>query len=240
MNKKIQFDPKESFVLGLIKSPSSATKNIPEWFKKDTLFSNGENNIVSAFKNNSFGTYKLCIPIVDALTSGYIITLSAAVLVTNDSPVAGEYIPKINWNVDWSPLDVKPNSALLNHPVPTAHNNTFFRWITYWGIKTPKNYSLLVTHPHNRYDLPFTTMTAIIDTDKHPNSLEIAFFIKDNFEGLIDEGTPIAQILPFKRESWESKELKYSEKTKNYSLNSSKIDFIRTYKNRFWSKKVYR
>ena len=66
----------------------------------------------------------------------------------------------------------------------------------------------------------------------------IPFFIRENFHGFIEAGTPIAQILPFSRESWESD---YSIKEKeNYGIEQIKKFYERGYKKLFWSKKNYK
>jgi len=241
INNKVQivrFEPTENFVPTLIECPKSATNSVPEWYIKDPKFTTGKGKELDGLKAGGMGTYKACTPLVDSITSGYIIKLSAAVLVTNVS--SNSYIPNIQWGVHWYPLEKKPSEALASYPTPKGHFNEFFRWITYWGIRTPNGYSSLITHPHHRYDLPFTTISGIVDTDKHPNSLELPFFIHEGFEGIIEAGTPIAQILPFKRESWDSEQLEFENKYKYNSMSATKLDFIRTYKNRYWSKKSYR
>jgi hypothetical protein len=55
----------------------------------------------------------------------------------------------------------------------------------------------------NRYDLPFYTMSGIVDSDNWGLPVFIGFFLKRNFQGVIPKGTPIMQIVPFKRDSWE-------------------------------------
>ena len=44
----------------------------------------------------------------------------------------------------------------------------------------------------------------MVDTDKYPIPVHFPFLLKKNFEGLIKQGTPIIQVIPFKRESWKS------------------------------------
>jgi hypothetical protein len=64
------------------------------------------------------------------------------------------------------------------------------------------------------------------------------FFIRDGFEGEIPVGTPIAQVFPIKRDSWQS-----SEHLKTYDYNTFDVvkqSFERGYKKLWWSKKVYR
>lgn len=66
-------------------------------------------------------------------------------------------------------------------------------------------------------------------------------YVKDGFSGIVEAGTPIAQIIPFKRESWESRrggtEL-LLEKEETFKLITSK--FTGGYKKFLWSRKEYR
>jgi hypothetical protein len=61
----------------------------------------------------------------------------------------------------------------------------------------------LITHPINRYDLPFTSVSGLADYDVYPLPGNVSFHIKEGFEGTIPAGTPIMQIIPIKREDWE-------------------------------------
>jgi hypothetical protein len=47
-------------------------------------------------------------------------------------------------------------------------------------------------------------MSAIVDSDKFYGSGNIPFFLKADFEGTIEKGTPIAQLIPIKRKSWKA------------------------------------
>jgi hypothetical protein len=43
----------------------------------------------------------------------------------------------------------------------------------------------------------------VVDTDKYFAPINFPFVLNDySFEGLIPAGTPMAQVIPFKRESW--------------------------------------
>jgi hypothetical protein len=72
----------------------------------------------------------------------------------------------------------------------------------YWGIQPPKGYGALLTHPINRYDLPFSTTSGYVDFDEYPLPGNVSFHVKDNFEGVIPAGTPLMSIIPIKREAW--------------------------------------
>ncbi len=60
------------------------------------------------------------------------------------------------------------------------------------------------THPINRDDLPFTTLTGLVDVDLY--SLAFVHFPArwrdPAFNGTLAKGTPVAQCLPIRRESW--------------------------------------
>ena len=61
------------------------------------------------------------------------------------------------------------------------------------------------------------------------------------FEGIIPKGTPIAQVIPFKRQEWSIKygsEKEFKEMLKQKSKLFSK--FFDKYKSMFWDKKHYK
>lgn len=238
-NKKtIIFQESSLVAKHFVDKPVPASNKMPKWYKNEKLYSHGNNNIVDHAKYNSHGTYKLCVPLVDSMSSGYTIELSATIVITN-SGSSENYIPKVNWNVDWNVCDTLDSEALQKYPIPYQHHNQCFRWYTEWIIKTPKNYSLWVTHPSHRYDLPFTTINGFVDSDRHYNRLILPFFIQNGFEGIIERGTPIAQIIPIKRDNWVSKKQKAKDDSYFITTNNVKIDYERGYKKLFWSKKRY-
>lgn len=205
---------------------------IPKWFKEIKAFPTGyPPKDVSSFRR----TVKTCIPFLDALTSGYLITTSYDIVVTqeNGSPV-------LSWPEGGSLVEVRDNKYNEAVPVPVGHSPVQFIWKIPVSTKVPKEYSILFTHPFNRFDLPFTSLSGIVDGDyaligegKYP------FFIKEGFEGLIPQGTPIVQCLPFKNESWKSvkdESLRAESRLMNMRASSILTGF---YKKTFWQKKYY-
>jgi hypothetical protein len=73
-----------------------------------------------------------------------------------------------------------------------------------WTIEAPEGYALLFTHPANRFDLPFTTLTGLVDCDRyHDNWIHFPAHWHDlDFTGVLVKGTPVAQCIPVKREEW--------------------------------------
>jgi hypothetical protein len=236
--KKISFSPATKNAKFLYNIPKPSIRSIPDWYKKQKLFSNEQNDILVSRKNNSLGTYKLCLPFIDSLTSGYMIKLEADILVKNMS-TDNSYAPHIEWDVTEPMLDFQNSAVIGNYPVPIGYSKNLFRWYHDWIIKTPKNYSIWITHPSHRHDLPFFTINGFVDTDKFQSHLLMPFFIKDGFEGIIEKGTPIAQIIPIKRNIWLSVKKRYKEKNAYIILNNVRSKILRGYKKMYWSKKEY-
>jgi hypothetical protein len=240
--KKILFTPIDKAVDSVLSIPKPSANHVPEWYKNQKLFSNVTNNFIDAYKlPDFFGTYKACVPFVDTLTSGYTITLDSDVIFTNGTNRG--YLPKPSWMGPIPPLDNPDNNKIRsigNYPVPVGYTPILFRWFSRWIINTPKDYSLLIMHPSHRHDLPFFTINGLVDTDKHENPLNFPFFIKTGFEGIIEKGTPIAQIIPIKRDSWESEKGVYDENTNRNSFYKLKRYAVRSYRQQWWTKKSYR
>jgi hypothetical protein len=56
----------------------------------------------------------------------------------------------------------------------------------------------------NRFDLPFTTLTGLVDCDRYQDSW-IHFPARwndPNFSGVLPKGTPVAHCVPVKRGDW--------------------------------------
>ena len=80
--KKIKFRPMSEDTAKL-DPPTPARSSVPEWYKKAKRFRSGQMEIL----NDNGGLnkdIKLCIPFLDALTSGYMLTMPTDLLVKRD------------------------------------------------------------------------------------------------------------------------------------------------------------
>jgi hypothetical protein len=118
-----------------------------------------------------------------------------------------------------------------------------YTWHPAWMPELPAGYSCLITHPFNRNELPFQIFTGIVDSDTFFTSEQmsnIPFLLKENFSGLIKKGTPMYQIIPFKRESWESKDNKHDPK-RQLSMTQKVRQFMwGGYKKLHWKQKEFK
>lgn len=246
--KTIQFVAQNEETFKLEEAPKPAKMLTPTWFKEAPKWQSKSkrlNKTIDYIRTISFrneeqvdNTYKMCVPLLDTMTSGYMITLPATLIVGLDIGEDYKSLPILTPSAGWELYDTVSTQAKNNFPAPVGHYETIFRWKNNWKIVTPKGYSVLITHPHQRYDLPFTTMNGFIDTDNHINSIYLPFFLKENFEGVIPMGTPIAQIIPIKRDTWRS-EIKLIPRAAGLGLKQIKQSFDRYYKTFIWQKKEY-
>jgi hypothetical protein len=211
--------------------PTPAIKCIPDWYKKMDEYKNNKKEINDQGGNS---TIKKCIPVWDALTAGYIFYTQVDVYVKeiNESP----YYTWANEGV----IDFHDPIQADKHP--TANGNPFPKWISPYGIKTEPGYSCLFIQPMHRENKFFTIMPGIVDTDVYTNNVHFPFTLNDvKFEGLIPAGTPMVQIIPFKRDSFElkfggAKELKDMRLVQGRLLSK----YFNRYKTMFWHRKEYK
>jgi hypothetical protein len=223
----------------IISHPISSTKTIPSWYK--TMPERVDNSKKSGIsKKNKFAsnsTMKHCSPFLDALTFGYTYTLPIDVEFSKDE----NNNIKINWRNDY-PF-ITEHSKDQHPKLPPAHEEMDFvlKWSFPFVIETPPGYSCLFTHPLNRHDLPFRTLSGVVDTDVYAASVQFPFqLIKDFEENLIiEKGTPVCQIFPFKREDWKSSREDMTIKENHERMFQLHSKIVRSYKTQWWKRKTF-
>jgi hypothetical protein len=229
--KKIEFYPwlpeTEGFKTSAI--PSSAV--IPNWYKNIRPFTTGKK--FSLLSPNL--TIKKCVPVLDAMSAGYMVCLQNDIVVEkneNDETV-------FNWRSGGSLVEMHSTAQIAEDFVPSNYYPIPFKFMQMFGIKVPRGYSLWITHPVNRNDLPFLTLTGFVDADTYHEPINFPFFIQKDFVGIIKHGTPIAQIIPIKRDKWQMEEKKYTKKVVTESYRKYWTWAYESYKKLNWSKKSY-
>lgn len=228
--KKIVFTP--TFPVDVEYYPEPCSKNIPEWYKStDSFIYEKKFNIVEGQGNQ---TIKKCIPVFDAMYAGYIIKSYVDVYVKQT-----DFFPHYYWP-SYSPISFHDVKQADKHPKKSEY--PYPKWMNPWSIKTDSGYSCLFISPMHQDNNIFTILPGIVDTDSYINPVNFPFTLNDpKFEGLIPAGTPIAQVIPFKRDSFEMKIGK--EKDVNSVIKFSSVysnKWVNNYKSKFWHKKQYR
>ena len=235
---KITFRPESPQMNGAgFQHPLPAKSYIPEWYRKMPNRLPGANAI-----NKETGevdhTVKSCVPLLDAFATGYIQELNEDLYIEpGPGDSANFWWPRQH---PWEPVRGQRNhKAMQGFPAPAGYISNPYLWIQPFEVGLPKGWSALITHPLNRNDLPFLTMSAVIDMDDFPQRSEVAFFMKSGWTGMIPKGTPIFQVIPFKRENWETELFTYEEPHRMKFLNMTRNVFSSGYKDNFWKKKEY-
>ncbi len=210
-------------------SPKPAVRFLPEWYKElDSYVLRDDKLSVS-----KIATIKKCIPVFDAITFGYIIQTPCDVYVSfkDGVPSYESAIPNI--------LSEHPRKQAYTHP--QVADFAFPKWVNPWSIETPKGYSTLFVSPMHNANPWFEIFEGVVDTDVFRAAVNFPFILKKTTGSFtIPAGTPIAQVIPFKRDSWESVELESNE---NKALNDTNLIhsvFFNGYKKLFWQKKNYK
>lgn len=235
-NKKVSFVPGSKIAEVVVPYPKPTKKYIPKWFKEMP-------SELSTLDNRSMDrTAKHCMPFVDSITSGYVQELPCDLEIINHGVDENNNdIISYKWAGEIKPCSTRREDTNSRNVFPKfdGYYDIEFHWITNWEPKTPKGYSTMYHHPSNRLDLPFQTLTGIIDTDFWSMSGPLPFLVKKGFSGIIPAGTPIYQITFIKRENWKSNALKYDEIfNKKHFYNVKKV-FHSGYKKFYWNKKNF-
>ena len=188
-------------LMDILPPPTPAVQGLPDWFK--ALPHSAFNTITQSEGQ----TVKRCPPFIDAMTYGFLIPLPCDLKVENGE-FSWEFNPPVN------DIDNFVRSPIAFHDPSQVAGTPFFqedrfaiKFNNFWSIEAPPGYSILFTHPANRADLPFTTLTGLVDSDRYRDSRVNfpAHWHDINFNGILPKGTPVAQCMPVKRESWQGR-----------------------------------
>ncbi len=222
-------------------APKPMAKAIPKWWlDADIYIKDFYGNPVSNQLNDGGKAlnFKACPAMLDTFTTGY-------TLVT---PCEIEFYEKNGRIKARTPAKfddfVGERGISQGFQTPNGYEENHFHWYANWAPELPEGYSSLYVQPVNHFDLPWITVGGIIDSDKVTTSGLIPFFIKNGFVGIVPEGTPYLQIIPFKREDWESK-IVFHKAVDIMAKTKEVSDLFRkpeggVYKKLFWTRRKYK
>ena len=247
LSKKIKFICTKEFFDMDIEKPIPALNNVPSWYK----------NIKTSIHSI---TVKSCMPFLDSLTAGYIIKLPVDLKIKHNmlNPETGkrdgdQYSSAHKGGRLFEAYHINVNTKAESHPThqvegsPLLEKNKnlpIHKFMNPWLIKTPPGYSCLFVPPMNNTDDRFSIIPGIVDTDKFEHNINFPFIINgdkyEELDTLIEKGTAIAQVIPFKRDDWkmsveyDTKEM-FHKRTMKFFTRVWKF-----YKTENWVKKIWR
>jgi hypothetical protein len=223
--------------------PVPINKTIPDWYRKADWFVPDRVTGRPAEAPDGSGkmpTWKACPAMLDVMTTGY----------TYRTPCDIEFAEDAAGNLHGRVLDAQYRDFLVDRERmpqffhPWGYHEKHFAWWADWAVELPEGYSALYTHPLNRYELPFLTTSGIVDNDKVHLPGTMPFFVLKGVRGILPAGTPYAQIIPFKREHWQS-EIDCSLDAEQMKLKRSKnsLKYRRpdggVYQREVWERRKY-
>ena len=176
---------------GVIAPPAPGKAHLPDWFRSlpaidKSKYSAGDTGL----------TVKRCMPFLDAMTTGFILPLAATVrLEIRDNG----HTVTAGWDFDRTMVSNHGVHQVTGHPRLPAPPCKFHN---YWTIRTAPGWSCLFLPLLNRPHPVFEIAAGIVDTDSYVAPVHFPFFARaaDGIHEL-EKGTPIAQVIPFRRDS---------------------------------------
>lgn len=188
-----------------VSAPIPTSKVIPGWYlEADRYHKDANGNSVIGPDGGKISTWKSCPAIYDIFITGYVYKTPCDIEFFIDEK--GEISAKV--------LDPKyPDFIQFRDPMPQfehphGYYKKHFAWYPDWAVATPEGYSVLYSQPFGRHDLPFMTTSGIVDNDSINLPGTFPFFVREGWTGVVPAGTPYSQMVPFKREDWDSEYVK--------------------------------
>lgn len=239
----IKFYPFSQDTINLGVEPTPAIKHTPSWYKRQPSYSGDEDSFLKHGFSSS--TIKRCMPLFDGMSAGYILYVPSDIYV--DTTMDDE---KIQWSVPETVkfmrkdlISTHGHEQVSDYPIDKEkYHKQVFRIMPFWAVGTDDGYSCLFTQPMHQDPVPFKIFSAIIDTDKFLSDGHLSMLIEKGFKGIIPKGTPLAQVIPFKRESYsmEIVDLQASAKKLSEQRISVRSTFKNFYRTKLRSKKEYK
>ena len=239
--------------------PAPVKNHIPNWFlEKDKYIKNKDGTYpLISFKGEDgktltkkMSSWKSCPAMVDVFISGYYLFTPCDITIkTNKEDFESKPIT-VELGGNWGQQhNGNPFCKLRGDeeglPKPEGYYQIPYAWFVNWSAQVPEGYTIFLTHPINIPNMPFKTMSGFIDSHGILTGAgNMPVYFKEGWEGTIPAGTPYAQLIPMKNESWVSEVVEYTkeemmenfrEYAEGYMLESG----ITSYKAKDWSKKRY-
>lgn len=235
----VTLTPSSTEVEQVVPRPLPAKDAMPEWFKVIPPFSQATeaSHTIVTVEPRRQPSVKRCVPFADAFGLGYVQETWCDILIetTTDGQI------RFEWAAGPQPLEIRNNAQSLM-PIGDEYLQAEFAWQQPWYVGLPSGYSLLVTHPLNRWDLPFVSTSGVVD-NSHTMRIpfgRIPFLVKRGFSGVIPVGTPMFQLIPFKVDSWRRKDDRLDEASLNRLAFKVNQRFTGWYRESVWQRKVFK
>lgn len=215
-----------------VEAPKPASKMLPDWYRaQEGVLGFG-------------GTIKKCMPIFDILTSGYFLTMPCDIYVDSTNPdklvyfIPPDGLDKLKEDM----FDTHLAQQYSEYPKSEKYHKELLRIDPFYAVETKRGYSCMFIQPVHRGEPPLNLFPAVIDTDKYISHGHYSFQVEANFRGIVKQGTPIIQVIPFKRDDFISNVVSFEKGKEVLRRQAAKLKstFSGGYKNKFRVIKKYK
>lgn len=181
-------------------------------------------------------TVKRCIPVLDALSAGFVIPLWADLhVIAKDGELNFTFPRKIPMP---SSMETHGYVQFPGHPLADKpYGKYFMKFMNPWVVETAPGYSCLFTAPLNHLETRFKVLDGIVDTDTYHSNVNFPFlWTGGDGEFFIPKGTPLMQVIPYKRETF-TLEIGVTDDDRRSNVNARLGTHLKEgYRKEFWSK----
>jgi len=176
---------------GVIAEPRPAKDFLPQWWRK---LSPVMHERISPDYNGL--TAKRCMPMLDAMSLGWVIPLAATVGI--EISENGERLDA-GWDFDRTMVSFHAKEQVVGHPRLPSPPAKFHN---YWTIRTPKGWSCLFTPVLNHGENVVEIVAGVVDTDRYHSHIHFPFFpTAPDGRYTLEKNYPLVQVIPFQRAS---------------------------------------
>jgi hypothetical protein len=200
--------------------PLPATKVVPDWYKKLP-------NTVGKDKFNNF-TAKKCVPLLDSITAGYIMRTAFDFVAYQK-----EGKDSLSFETPHEDGYIESHGAKQFTGAPFSNlvpESGAYKLVNFYSIYTEAGYSCAFQTPAYS-DTPIKILSGVVDTDEH-HHINFPFYFEmpdGKTELFVPAGTPVAQVIPFRREVYDMSVQDYKQKDalKDMRVKNGIMNFYR-------------
>jgi len=239
-NMSIIFNNTYPKIIDVFPEPEPTINFVPEWYRNQPGYYNNDRN---TYNGTQLLTVKKCSAFFDSMSLGYMLLcpIDISIDTTVEPPIFD--IPS-QYKMLYIPMIGHHSAEQISHyPInKETETNFLLRINMVWVISTEKGTSCLFIDPQHKDKSPLKAISAVIDTDEFYSDGLFSFTVEKGFKGIIKKGTPLVQVIPFKRDSWKHQINNNFDPVKDLRHQKYKIRsvFNGGYKKYFWKKKEYK
>lgn len=218
--------------------PEPSSKNTPQWFRNMPSYAGNDPTPENGVQKI---TVKKCPAILDVISSGYVLKCPYDLYIDTTEG-------NLKFDIPAQYASIKTTTLMGSHnreqfslmPMDDSYVKDLLRLHLVWMVKTDPGYSTsFMSIPYS--DSPVVAIPGIVDSDKFYVDGLFSFYVKKNYKGFIKKGTPLVQVVPFKRINYKSNIVKDQKELDKVNKQRSLIRsvFNSAYRKLHWSKKIY-